>query len=307
MERYDIAIIGAGPAGLTAGLYAARAMKKCVMIEQNAIGGLILKTDSIENYPGAPKDSDGVSITREMFRQAQEAGCSILYDTVKKAEKKEDGFLLTCEIGSIEASSVIIASGSVPRKLGVKGEDTFTGKGVSYCAACDAMFFRGKKVAVSGGGDSAVKEADFLTRFASELILFHRRDVLRATGVVREKLLSNPKATVVYDTVIEEITGDRKVNGVITRNVKTGETSRTDLDGVFVFNGYVPVTEPYEGLVDTDEDGYIVTDGRMRTKTPGVYAAGDIRNTPLRQVITACADGAVAATEAVSFLDGAEQ
>lgn len=304
MERYDIAIIGAGPAGLSAGLYAARALKKCVMIEQSAVGGLITKTDSIENYPGAPKDSDGFSITREMYRQAEEAGCGILYDTLKKVEKKGDTFLLTCEMETLEASSVIIASGSVPRKLGVKGEDTFTGKGVSYCATCDAMFFRGKKVAVSGGGDSAVKEADFLTRFASEVILFHRRDTLRATGIVKEKLLSNPKAKVVYDTVIEEITGERKVNGVITKNVKTGEISRTDLDGVFVFNGYEPVTGPYEGLVDTDTSGYIVTDERMRTKTPGLYAAGDIRTTPLRQVITACADGAVAATDAVSFLDG---
>ncbi|MBO4359767.1 MAG: thioredoxin-disulfide reductase [Eubacteriaceae bacterium] len=303
MHKYDIAIIGAGPAGLSAGLYAARDLMKTVIFEKNTVGGLITQTDVIENYPGAPEDSSGFSLGERMRQQAADAGCTLVYEEITKVERTDGGFILKGTREEYMARAVIIAGGSVPRKLGVPGEAEFTGKGVSYCATCDAMFFRGKVVGVSGGGDSAVKEADFLTRFASKVYVFHRRDELRARGEVRERLLNNPKAEVLYNRTVEKVLGEAKVTGVELRDTVSGENSVLPLDGIFVFNGFVPDTSAFADMVETDEAGWIITDERMRTSAEGVFAAGDVRNTVLRQVVTAAADGAIAATQAGLYVD----
>ncbi|MBO7670614.1 MAG: thioredoxin-disulfide reductase [Oscillospiraceae bacterium] len=303
MQRYDIAIIGAGPAGLSAGLYAARDLMNTVIFEKNTAGGLIIQTDVIENYPGAPEDSSGFSLADRMRQQAVDAGCTLLYEDITSVEKAEGGFILRSSKEEYLAAAVIIAGGSVPRKLGVSGEAEFTGRGVSYCATCDAMFFRGKVVGVSGGGDSAVKEANFLTRFASKVYLFHRRDELRARGEVKERILNNPKCEILYNRTVEKINGDMKVTSVELKDTVSGEVTELPLDGVFVFNGFVPDTGIFKELVETDGDGWIITDERMRTSVPGIFAAGDVRNTVLRQVVTAAADGAIAATQAGLWVD----
>ena len=302
-ELYDVAIIGGGPAGLTAGLYAARDLMKTVIFEKSTVGGLITQTDAIENYPGAPEGSDGFALTERMREQAVAAGAGIIYDQIIAVKKENGIFMLTGKAGEYTSRTVIICAGSIPRKLGIPGEAEFTGRGVSYCATCDAMFFRGKVVGVSGGGDSAVKEANFLTRFASKVYVFHRRDELRARGEVRERLLNNPKAEVVYNTVIEEILGEDKVCGVKLRDTVTGETRTMELDGVFVFNGFDADTEMYADLIERTDAGWIKTDENMATSCDGIYAAGDVRDTVLRQVVTAASDGAVAATRAGIYAD----
>lgn len=294
-KNYDICIIGAGPGGLSAALYAGRSELKTLVIEKETVGGLITTTTEIENYPGSEKDATGTSLTQRMYEQAEEVGCEFAYDYVSEIVKTEEGFKIVCDLDEYTAKAVIISTGSEPNMAGVTGEALFRGRGVSYCATCDAMFFKGKKIAVIGGGDTAVKEAHYLSRFVSDLYLIHRRDELRAGIYNVRKLEGDENVKVLYSHVPVEIKGDKKVNALAVKNLKTDETYDIELDGIFVFVGYKPNTEFLNGMLELTENGYIVTDEKMQTSVPGIFAVGDVRNTPLRQVITAAADGAVAA------------
>lgn len=303
MDKYDVAIIGAGPAGLSTALYCARAQLKTLVFEKNVVGGLITQTDEIENYPGSSFGSTGFSLTQQMFDQAQAAGAEFAYEEICGFKKDGESFLLSSSLeNEYECGCIIIAGGTLPRLLGIKGEREYRGRGVSYCATCDAGFFKGKTVGVVGGGDTAVKEADYLSRFADKVIVFHRRDTLRASKIVAAKADANSKVQTRYNTIVEEIYGNMSVEGVRTKNTVTGDYENIPLDGVFVFAGYIPNTELYKDLLKLDENGNIITDNEMRTSCDGIFAAGDIRNTTLRQVITAASDGAVAAVYAEKYL-----
>ncbi|MDA8064219.1 MAG: thioredoxin-disulfide reductase [Thermaerobacter sp.] len=299
----DLTIIGGGPAGLTAALYAARARLSTLVLEQGLPGGQMATTDEVANYPGFPDAVSGAELSDLMRRQAEEFGAELELSEVERVAQEGDEFVLATTGGERRSRTVIIASGATHRKLGVPGEDHLQGRGVSYCATCDGAFFRDQHVFVVGGGDTAVQEGTFLTRFASRVTVIHRRDQLRATKVLQEKAFANPKVDFVWDSVVEEVLGDQVVNGVRVRNVKTGETRALPGEGVFVFVGILPNTTFLHGFVDLDASGYVVTDAELRTSRPGVFAAGDVRATPLRQVATAVGDGAMAAVLAEHWLE----
>ncbi|MBE6038058.1 MAG: thioredoxin-disulfide reductase [Anaerofustis stercorihominis] len=303
-NKYDICIIGAGPGGLSAALYAARSELKVLVIEKQTVGGLITTTTEVENYPGSERDATGTSITQRMYEQAEEAGSEFVYDYVSKIEKDGENFKIICDLDEYTAKAVIISTGSEPNMAGVPGETEFRGRGVSYCATCDAGFFKGKKIAVLGGGDTAVKEAHYLSKFASELYIIHRRDTLRAGVYNIRKIEADENVKVLYSTVPVEIKGDMKVNALAVKDLKEDRIYDLEVDGVFVFVGFKPNTEFLEGMLELDEGGYIITDDKMHTSAEGIFAVGDVRNTPLRQVITAAADGAVAAVYAQEYIDG---
>ncbi len=299
----DLTIIGGGPAGLTAALYAARARMTTLVLEQGLPGGQMATTDEVANYPGFPDAVSGAELSDLMRRQAEEFGAELELAEVERVAQEGDEFVLATTGGERRSRTVIIASGATHRKLGVPGEDHLQGRGVSYCATCDGAFFRDQHVFVVGGGDTAVQEGTFLTRFASRVTVIHRRDQLRATKVLQEKAFANPKVEFVWDSVVEEILGDQVVNGVRVRNVKTGETRALPGEGVFIFVGILPNTAFLHGFVDLDASGYVLTDAELRTSRPGVFAAGDVRTTPLRQVATAVGDGAMAAVMAEHWLE----
>lgn len=302
----EVVVIGAGPAGLAAALYAGRARLATVVIERGAAGGQASTTHLIENYPGFPEGITGPDLMQRMEQQARRFGAEFRYAEVRALATGEDdgGFLISTSEGNLRAPAVIVATGTEPVRLGVPGEDRLRGSGVSYCATCDGAFFRDKHVLVVGGGDSAIVEALFLTRFASRVTVVHRRDELRATKVVQEDAFKNPKIGFVWNSVVDEILGVDRVEGVILRDTRTDEKRRLDADGVFVAIGSRPDTGFVAGLVDLDPQGYIVTDDRMRTRTRGLFAAGDVRAKTVRQVVTAVADGAMAAVEAERHISG---
>jgi len=302
METRDLVIVGAGPAGLTAALYAARAAIDTVLIERGMPGGQAATTEQIENYPGFPGGISGSELSIKMAEQVKEFGCEIVYSDVENIEREENAFRIKHLNGEIIAKSVIVATGAKPIMLGIKGEQEFHGRGVSYCATCDGAFFRDKKVAVIGGGNAAVEEAIFLTKFASKVYLIHRRDKLRAAKIAQKKAFDNPKIEFVWNSVLEEIKGNQTVEKVITKNVKTGESSELSVDGVFVFIGTQANSDLLKGLVDLDERGYVIAGEDTVTKVPGLYVAGDLRKKPMKQVVTAAADGAVAAMQAERYL-----
>ncbi|MCL0100832.1 thioredoxin-disulfide reductase [Peptococcaceae bacterium] len=302
METRDLVIVGAGPAGLTAALYAARAAIDTVLIEREMPGGQAATTEQIENYPGFPGGISGSELSIKMAEQVKEFGCEIVYSDVENIEREENAFRIKHLNGEIIAKSVIVATGAKPIMLGIKGEQEFHGRGVSYCATCDGAFFRDKKVAVIGGGNAAVEEAIFLTKFASKVYLIHRRDKLRAAKIAQKKAFDNPKIEFVWNSVLEEIKGNQTVEKVITKNVKTGESSELSVDGVFVFIGTQANSDLLKGLVDLDERGYVIAGEDTVTKVPGLYVAGDLRKKPMKQVVTAAADGAVAAMQAERYL-----
>lgn len=300
--NYDVLIIGGGPAGLSAGIYASRARLRTMLIEKGMFGGLIANAELVENYPGFPEGISGFDIGERMYQQASRFGLETLSAEVTGADLLNETKAIRTTEGDFSARAVIIASGAERRRLGVPGEDIFINRGVSYCATCDGALFRDRTVAVVGGGDSAVEEAIFLTRFASKVFIIHRRNQLRASKTAQERALSHKKIDPVWNTVVEEIKGINKVSELIVRNVKTGEVSQIHAEGVFVYVGQIPNTGFLEGQIPLDREGYIITDDRMGTQIKGIYAAGDIRKNSSRQVITAAGDGATAAISAEKFL-----
>ena len=309
MKKYDLIIIGAGPAGLSAGLYAGRARLNTLVIEKQKNGGQIVITSEIENYPGCLDEETGPSLIERMVKQNEKFGVDHVFDTVTDVDLSEETKKVTCLHEEYEAKAVIIASGANPVPIGCPGEKEFSGKGVSYCATCDAAFFEDFEVYVVGGGDSAVEEAMYLTKFARKVTIIHRRNELRAAKSIQEKAFANPKLDFMWDTVVKEINGDGIVESMTVQNVKTGEETVINADpddgtfGIFVFIGFKPTSELYKGKIDMDERGYIITDDNMKTNIPGVFAAGDIRVKSLRQVVTACADGAIAAVQANKYIE----
>lgn len=300
---FDLAIIGAGPAGLSAAIYGARARLSTVIIEKMYPGGQAAITDIIENYPGFTEGIGGAELTEAMKKQAERFGAQFLNGEVEKIEKQNEKFLLSLKNETVEAKAVILAMGAQARRLGVKGEKEFTGRGVSYCATCDGAFYTDRTVMVVGGGDTAIEEALFLTHFAKSVTVVHRRSELRATKILQERAFKNEKIKFIWDSVVEEIKGSDSVQEVVLKNLKTGETTSIPVDGVFVAIGWDPNTAIVKDLVKLNEKGYIITDENMATGVPGLFAAGDLREKSLRQVVTAVADGAVAAVSAEKYLE----
>lgn len=303
--EYDVIIIGAGPAGMTAALYAGRSMLRTIVLERGISGGELLNTEIIEDYPGF-EHIEGWDLARKFESHALKFGAEFVQDTVLTLEKLSDGyFLATTESGATyRAPTAIITSGGTPIKLGVPGELEYAGKGVSYCAICDGAFFRDQIIAVIGGGDAAVEEADFLTRYASKVYLVHRRDELRASKILQKRLLENPKAEIIWNKIVESIEADEKglVNNVVLRDVNTHQTSGLTATGVFIFVGFRPNTGIIMGHVDHDEMGYLRTDMNMETSVRGLFAAGDVRAQLTRQVTTAAGDATTAAIAVEKYL-----
>lgn len=304
---YDVVIIGGGPAGLSAGLYAARARLKTLIIEKEAYGGQIVTTEDVENYPGSITEPTGPELVERMIEQVEDFGAERKTDEITEVDFSGKLKLVKGK-EEYKAKTVIIATGAVPRPIGCPGEEEFTGRGVSYCATCDGPFFEGLEVFVVGGGDSAVEEAIFLTRFAKKVTIIHRRDELRAAKSLQERAFKNPKIDFMWDTIVTEMRGEGMLGSIVVKNVKTGEEKEIFPDendgafGVFVFVGNLPATEIFDGIVDM-EQGYIVTDADMKTNVAGVFAAGDNRVKSLRQVVTATADGAIAAVQAEKYIE----
>lgn len=299
---YDTIIIGGGPAGLSAGLYASRSRMDTLLIERAKYGGQVTTTDEIENYPGSIEDTTGASLSERMRKQAEEFGTKFVKDEIQEVQLEGSIKVVKGRKETYEAKTIIIATGANPRLSGFKNENELRGRGVSYCATCDADFFMDLDVAVIGGGDSAITEAIYLTKFAETVTVIHRRDSLRAAKSLQEKAFANSKIKFIWDSVVDEAIGDEILEGLVVRNVKTGEKTNVKFDGCFVFVGYNPISQLFEGKINMDKNGYIITDEDMRVNIPGVYAAGDIRVKSLRQVITAAADGAIAATTAEAYI-----
>jgi thioredoxin reductase (NADPH) len=301
---YDLIIIGGAPAGLSAAIYAGRAALKSLLLTGPSPGGQVATTDMVENFPGFPEGINGAELAQRIQRQAERFGTQIVMDTVTKADFSTPPFTVRTDSQTYRGRTVIIATGAFPRRLGVPGEAEFFGRGVSTCATCDGFFYKDKRAVVVGGGDSAIDEGLFLTKFAREVIVVHRRDQLRATKIYQERAFANPKMRFVWDSVVEEVLGEKTVTGVRVRNVKTGETSVIEADGMFVYIGMVPGTKLFAGQVEMDEWGYIVTDRRQRTSVAGVFAAGDVQSPDFRQIVVAAGSGAMAAIEAERLLAG---
>ena len=301
---YDLVIIGAGPAGLAAALYAGRAKLSVLLLEKAAPGGQILVTDWIENYPGFPEGISGTDLMMHMVAQVNRFGVDIQTGEVISMDLTGRIKRLELNDKTITTKTVIIASGSSPSKLGVPGENRYFGRGVSTCATCDGPFFKDSVIVSVGGGDTAVQESLYLTRFAKKVFLIHRRDQLRAVKLLQERVKNNDKVEIIWDSTVTEIKGGGEgVEAVTVKNLKTGEEWDLAAEGCFVWVGTIPNTEFAVGHVELDEKGFIITNGRMQTSIPGVYAAGDVRNTPLRQVVTAVGDGAIAANEAMHCVE----
>lgn len=298
-------IIGSGPAGLAAALYAARANLEPLVITGNEMGGQIATTTDVENFPGFPAIT-GPELVEKMQSQAERFGAEVMVDFVQKVDLGRRPFKLTTYSGDIYAKSIIIATGASPRKLNIPGEVELTGRGVSYCATCDGYFFRDKDVVVIGGGDSAVQEALFLTKFARKVTIIHRRDELRAGYTLQNRMRKNEKIDVIWDTIATTILGDNAVTGVVLQNLKTGETWTRPTDGVFVFIGHIPNSGLFVGQLDIDSQGYLITDKLLRTNVEGVWAAGEITDSVFRQAITSAGMGAAAAIEAERWLEAQE-
>ena len=306
-QVYDILIVGGGPAGLTAGLYAARASLKALLIEGTHSVSQITVTDMIENYPGIPEGISGFDLLQRFKKQAGQFGLPITSGDCASIERKRlgdtDGWKVTAGNMAYDAFAVIVATGTNWRKLGGSGEDAFVGRGVSYCATCDGPLYRNRDVVVIGGGDAAVQEAIFLANFARKVTIVHRRDRLRATGILQRRALANGRIEFLWNSVVEEIAGKEFVEGVKIKNVKSTETWSIPADGVFIFIGVTPNTDLVRGIVELDKDGYIVVDSHMKTSAEGIFACGDCINKLLRQVITASGDGATAAFSAQLYVE----
>lgn len=303
---HDTVIIGAGAAGLTAGLYASRANMDSLLLEKFTPGGQAALTAFVENYPGFPDGVSGFELMDSMRRQATNFGLEIKTTEVKFISRHDDLFCIGTSACEINTRTIIVCTGVRPRKLDVPGEQELFGKGISTCATCDGAFYRDMEVAVIGGGDSAIEEGLYLTRFASKVHIIHRRDRFRALAPFVEKARKDPKVEFHLDTVVTAVNGGGQVESVSLKNVKTGAESTLPVAGVFLYIGLIPNTEMFEGFLDMNKQGFIKVDGILQTSVPGVFAAGDVRETPLRQIITAAADGAVCAYSAGKFLEKIE-
>ncbi len=303
MARYEVIIIGGGPAGLTAGLYSSRAGLKSLLVERGIFGGQIVNATLVENYPGFPEGISGSELGSLMHQQATKYGLEVIIAEVTGLAPGQPYNVSTTE-GSFEAAAMIIAAGSEYRKLGVAGEEKLSGRGVSYCATCDGFLFRDKEVAVIGGGDTAITDALELSRHAKKVYVIHRRDQLRAGQVLQERAFAHPKLEFIWNTVVEEVLGDRLLERLELRNVKTGQQSNLKVDGLFVAVGLMPNSQQFFKILELDDAGYIVTDEMMATSAPGIFAAGDIRRNSARQVAAAVGDGATAAMSAFRYLQG---
>ncbi len=302
-EIHDVIIIGGGPAGLTAGLYTSRAKLKTLLIERMIMGGQVMTTTKVENYPGFPGGIDGPDLMIRFQEHCQEFGLQIEYGEVENLIDQGDQKVVVVDGKELRGRTVIITTGAEPRKLGIAGEQELTGRGVSYCATCDGAFFREVPVAIVGGGDTAAEEALFLTRFASKVYLIHRRDELRATKILQERLFASDKIEVLWNSVVERAEGDASgLKSVELKDRVTGKTRTLDLHGLFVAIGVVPKAHFLAEVLDLDQDGHILTDAECRTSIPGVFAAGDVRKKILKQIATAVGDGAVAAIMAEKYL-----
>ena len=302
-QIYDVIIIGGGPAGLTAGLYTSRSRLKTLLIENGLLGGQMTTTEVIENYPGFPEGVTGDELSRLMEEQAKRFGLEVTPEYVVEVKLEGAKKIVKTEEGSYLSQALIICTGTEYRKLGVPGEKEFSGKGVSYCATCDGAFFQDNQIVVVGGGDSALTEALYLTKFGKEVTIIHRRDALRGTKIYQERVFTHPKIKLLWNSVIQEIKGDSIVKSIVVKNVKTGEVSEHPIDGVFLFVGLSPRTQFLRGLVDMDEEGYILTDGNGQTSVKGIFAAGDCRKKLVRQIATAVGDGATAACSTEKYLE----
>jgi thioredoxin reductase (NADPH) len=300
-QDYDIVIIGGGPAGLSAGLYAARARRKTLLIEHSVIGGQISLTSAVENYP-AIESINGFDLAQDMKRQAEANGLEVVYDGVEAVELDGAYRVVRGTEGQYRAKALILAGGADYNRLGVPGEERLTGYGVSYCATCDAAFFKDMEVAVVGGGDSAMDEGLFVARYASKVTVVHRRDELRASRVLQERAFAEPKMHFAWNTVVSEVVGEASVQGARLRNVVTGAESMLPVAAVFIFIGNTPNTAYLKGVVDLDAGGHVITDIWMRTSAPGIFAAGDIRADSARQVVSSAGDGATAAIAADHYI-----
>jgi thioredoxin reductase (NADPH) len=299
----DLIIIGGGPAGLTAGLYAARSRLKTLLLEKLSPGGQVLLTDLVENYPGFPEGISGFELVERMKRQAESFGLTIQNQDVNQIRLSPSIKEVITDKGRLETRSLILTTGATPRRLSIDGEERLTGKGVSYCATCDGPFYRDQEVAVIGGGDTAIEEAIFLTRFASKVYLVHRRNELRATRLLQERAFSQKKMEFVWDTIPNRILGETGVEEIELKHVRSGELTRLRVNGVFVFVGYGPNNELAKGQLELDGQGFVVTNNNLETSVPGVFAAGDIRSKLLRQISTAVGEGATAAFAAERYLE----
>ncbi len=304
MQQAKIVILGTGPAGLTAALYTARANLSPVVISGNQLGGQVSITYEVENYPGFPEGTTGPELVERMQKQAERFGAQVIVDEVTEVDFRSGSpFTLKTHADVFEAQTVVIATGASPKRLGIPGEEALIGRGVSFCATCDGFFFRGKEVIVVGGGDSALEEGLFLTRFANHVRVVHRRGSLRAGEALKRRAQVNEKMSFVWDTVVEEIRGNGKVEGVRLRDLKTGAASEMATDGVFIFIGHDPNSELFAGQLALDERGYLVTDKRMMTSVEGVFAAGEIQDPVYRQVATSVGQGAAAGMMAERWLE----
>ena len=301
-EEIDVAIIGGGPTGLAAGIYASRALRRTVVWEQLMIGGQIAQTGLIENYPGFPDGIEGYDLTMTMHAQAEKFGVETKYESVSVLRREGSYYIIEADSGSYRAKAVIVTAGAEYNKLEVPGETELTGRGVSYCATCDAAFFKDQSVAVVGGGDAALDEALFTTRYAAKVHVIHRRDSFRASKILQQRAAADPKIEVVWDSVVERVNGDEAVNSVALKNVKSDETRQLDVSAVFVFIGQTPNSGLLSGLVPLDRGGHAYVNLWMETELPGLYAAGDVRVEAARQIVAAAGDGATAAIRADQYI-----
>lgn len=304
-QSVDVIIIGGGGSGLTAALYTSRAKLSTLLFEKLVPGGQIAVTDMVENYPGFPEGVLGPDIAIKMEEQAKKYGTEVVYEEIQSLKKNSDGrFTVQTSTAAYQAKAIILAAGASFRMLGAPREKELTGKGVSYCATCDGAFFKDKALVVVGGGDSALQEGIFLTRFATKVTIIHRRDKLRASPILQERARQNPKIVFIWDTVVDEIRGDKKVQSVALRNLKTGQAQDFPVDGVFIFIGHDPNSKFIQGFVDLDSHGYVTTaNGSTVTSVPGIFAAGEIRAGAVKQLVSACGEGCEAALEAQAYIE----
>lgn len=302
-ERVQVLIIGSGPAGLSAALYAARADLNPVVLTGMELGGQVSLTYIVENYPGFPDGVGGAEMVELFQKQAERFGARIEFDTATEVDFSQRPFKVKTYNGEYLAESVIITTGATPKHLDIPGEIELTGRGVSYCATCDGWFFKDKDVVVIGGGDSALEEGLFLTRYAKSVTIVHRRDELRAGAILQKRASGNPKIKFIWNTIITDILGEEAVTGIRMKNVTSGEVIEHPIDGVFIFIGHNPNTELFNGQLDMDKLGYLIVDQLMRTRVPGVYAAGEVADPTFRQVVTSAGMGAAAAMQAIHFIE----